>query len=1070
MHLGMKHSPLAPKLLSTLGALVYSTTALFTLIAGSTDVLAQDQVRPANATARPDGPPGGPGGAAGDKDEGDGLKPWAEVSKGYEKVVSTAEGTSYYGIWVDKKKNQMLAELPRGWETQRQFFALTVASGEVFAGLQGGDVYCYWKRVDNRLMLVEPALETRSTGDQESKDSVKRIFTDRVLLDVAILATGPSGQPVIDMDDLLVGKSATFFGRGGNRGLATIKTAKAFPKNVELAFEMPTGGGNLQVLHYSISQIPEGGGYQPRVADERVGYFTTAYRDLGKTGSDEKWVRYINRWRLEKRDPKLKLSPPKEPIVFYIENTTPVRYRRWVAQGVMHWNKAFEKVGILNAIQVYQQDAETGEHMDKDPEDVRYNFVRWLSNDVSTAIGPSRANPLTGEILDADIVMTDGWIRAFLGSFNNVLPELATESFSPETMAWLWKNPQWDPRIRLADPAMRDLLIAQRQNAGVLAYGGHPLGMAVQRAQDAQANGTIDRTFGTREYDGLLNRFSQINGMCMAARGKALDIAMMQMQMDILGLNDPADWAAASPDGQSGDALDGMPEWFIGPLLADVVCHEVGHTLGLRHNFKASSVYTLAQINSPEIKGKKAFAGSVMDYIGVNINLPDQTTLDALAKQQAEAEKNDPKKVDKFDDSEKKEDGDDAKGDKKDEKKDKKDDKKGKAKFVPQPLGDYTMIDVGPYDMWAIEYGYGSEDLKKVLSRSAEPELVYLTDEDTIGPDPYARRYDFAADPINYAKNQMNLAKYHRARIIEKFVKDGDSWSKARRGYTTTLGLHTSSLSIMSNWIGGAHVNRSRKGDPNAKPPIEVVPAEQQREALKFVIENAFFDEAFGLTPELLERMTVDKWADNGGMSDYFQESAWPIHDRIMGVQSSALTMVMNPSTLRRVYDNELRLSGDKDMITLPEVLDSVGAAIWKELDGKLEGGTPRKPAISSLRRNLQREHLERLIDLTKPDAFNNAVYKPISNLAFARLRLLRDKLSTIVGDGTKPGRFDPYTFAHLNEAKVRLDSVLNAQYIYNAGQMGGGGTTIIMMGKDGKPIGNDAINSLPPLDEPTRR
>jgi hypothetical protein len=180
--------------------------------------------------------------------------------------------------------------------------------------------------------------------------------------------------------------------------------------------------------------------------------------------------------------------------------------------------------------------------------------------------------------------------------------------------------------------------------------------------------------------------------------------------------------------------------------------------------------------------------------------------------------------------------------------------------------------------------------------------------------------------------------------------------------------------------------------------------------------------------------------------------------------------MVMNPTTLRRVYDNELRLAGDKDTITLPEVLDSVGAAIWKELDGKLEGGTPRKPAISSLRRNLQREHLERLIDLTKPDAFNNAVYKPISNLAFARLRLLRDKLSTIVGDGTKPGRFDPYTFAHLNEAKVRLDSVLNAQYIYNAGQMGGGGTTIIMMGKDGKPIGNDAINSLPPLDEPTRR
>ena len=66
--------------------------------------------------------------------------------------------------------------------------------------------------------------------------------------------------------------------------------------------------------------------------------------------------------------------------------------------------------------------------------------------------------------------------------------------------------------------------------------------------------------------------------------------------------------------------LDGMPESFIGPLLADLVAHEVGHTLGLRHNFKASSIYDLEEINSEEMKGKKPFAGSVMDYLPTNFN------------------------------------------------------------------------------------------------------------------------------------------------------------------------------------------------------------------------------------------------------------------------------------------------------------------------------------------------------------------------------------------------------------------------------------------------------------------
>ena len=140
---------------------------------------------------------------------------------------------------------------------------------------------------------------------------------------------------------------------------------------------------------------------------------------------------YINRWHLEKRDPKLKLSPPKEPIRFYVEYTAPVRYRRWIKAGIDYWNKAFEKVGIVDAIVIEYQDAVSKIHMEKDPEDVRYNFIRWLNNDVGTAIGPSRVHPETGEILDADIILTDGWIRHFNFNYADLMPNLGDGRCQP---------------------------------------------------------------------------------------------------------------------------------------------------------------------------------------------------------------------------------------------------------------------------------------------------------------------------------------------------------------------------------------------------------------------------------------------------------------------------------------------------------------------------------------------------------------------------------------------------------------------------------------------------------------
>jgi hypothetical protein len=290
----------------------------------------------------------------------------------------------------------------------------------------------------------------------------------------------------------------------------------------------------------------------------------------------------------------------------------------------------------------------------------------------------------------------------------------------------------------------------------------------------------------------------------------------------------------------------------------------------------------------------------------------------------------------------------------------------------------------------------------------------------------------------------MELATYHRGRLLDKFVKDGQSWSRVRKGYNITLGMQVRSLSMTARWVGGAYINRDRKGDPSARSPVQTVAPVQQRAALKWCIENSFLDSSFGLTPELLDKMTVDKWSDEGGWMDAMSDATYPIHDRIASIQSATLTMLMNPSTLRRVYDNEFRTPANEDALTLPELMTTVSDAIWSELEDSPSGKlTARKPYISSLRRGLQAEHLQRTIDLTFPDSISGEATKPISNLAVMQLRKLQERIGKLVDKGE--GGLDPYSFAHLAEAKAKIKKALDAQYTYGLGGGGGGGFHFMM-------------------------
>src|SRR5262249_10612180 len=134
--------------------------------------------------------------------------------------------------------------------------------------------------------------------------------------------------------------------------------------------------------------------------------FLSAVKDFSSDSKDTSFLRYVNRWRLERADPKAKLSVPKKKIVFWIEKSVPFEYRGYVRDGILEWNKAFEKIGFRDAIEVRQQENE-----DFDPEDINYNTFRWITTGAGFAMGPSRANPLTGEILDADIIFDADMVR-----------------------------------------------------------------------------------------------------------------------------------------------------------------------------------------------------------------------------------------------------------------------------------------------------------------------------------------------------------------------------------------------------------------------------------------------------------------------------------------------------------------------------------------------------------------------------------------------------------------------------------------------------------------------------------
>jgi hypothetical protein len=328
----------------------------------------------------------------------------------FEQVVQDAQKLEgLFTLYRNQATNKVYLEITPQQLDKKFLCFVTLASGlgeaGILSGMPIGDFLFQLRRTQNNVQFVIPNINFRTSPGDPQAGSVERAFSESILYSLPLKSIHPQRQTLlIDLGDLLMSEKRDLPGvkailpmiLGASYSIdedkSYFKDVKAFPLNVEIASiygfssdndsavnylpSVPDSRAFNLRIHYSFSEVPLNNGYRPRLADERVGYFLTAYKDFSDKSSREPFVRYINRWHLQKQIPTAPMSPPVQPIVFWIENNVPVEYRNAIREGVLEWNKAFEKAGFTEAIQVKQMP----DNAKWDPADVRYNTIRWSSS------------------------------------------------------------------------------------------------------------------------------------------------------------------------------------------------------------------------------------------------------------------------------------------------------------------------------------------------------------------------------------------------------------------------------------------------------------------------------------------------------------------------------------------------------------------------------------------------------------------------------------------------------------------------------------------------------------------
>lgn len=726
--------------------------------------------------------------------------------------------------------------------------------GRVTAGDPISDTVFSFKRMPtDKLYLTIPNYAMRANGDKTTQASVERAFPEQYVESFRIEAKQADRKSVlIDISNFLLGDFAglgqamggigipglpIMGGAQADRERSFISQIKSFPTNVfaQTTYVFPgrrvggdtnfsgDGRGVVVKLDLNLFALPTDNGFQPRMYDPRVGFFTTDYMDFSQDKDMEKREQLILRWNLKKKDPTAAVSEPVEPIVFWLDNAIPEQWRSTVADAILLWNGPLEKAGFKNAIVVKQMP----EKADWDTADMRYNVIRWDSSPNSAyAVALFRNNPLTGQILNASITVDSNMVR-FTSNEHDLYSGLSKWAQSSRVEI----DPKFKPMLE-AEPTKRRLNLC-----------------------DFAEKAAADRDFG-----------------------------YLAATMSPLFDTDP-----------------NLRTTYVKQFLRETVAHEMGHILGLRHNFAASTELTYDELGDPTKVAEHGNSASVMDYLPFNPHGLE-------------------------------------------------------SRKIP-----FYMQTLGTYDKWAIGYGYQdvkaidkqdeARQLRAYASQTNEPGKRYMGDEFADGVDPYVVRFDSSKDPVQYLDAEANLTRRLLKGLGDRYPRQGESYFSFTRAFNATLNAHLNNVVQVSAFLGGVRKNPNFKGDGYEQPPLTSVDGPTQRRALAVLTKNVFDKDAFALPKKYFTMFTVNPKASYVMSAN----NDFPMVPLLELVQRLGVAFTLSPDVLSRLLDQEFKADGT-DTLTPRELLGTVDKAVWAELT------TRENPTL--LRRSLQRSHVDALIAL----------------------------------------------------------------------------------------------------------